>query len=225
MTPKNRTHQIFITGGSGYMGRSLIPRLLQRGHEVRALVRAGSEQKLPAGCTPVLGNALEPGSFMDHVRPSDTFVHLVGVSHPNPSKAGQFRTIDLASVQAAVPAAKAGGIQHFVYVSVAQPAPVMQAYIQTRAECEALIRASGLPATFIRPWYVLGPGHRWPYLLLPMYWLFEHLPGTRNTALRLGLVTLEQMVNTLAWAVENPGQSIRIIEVPEIRQKKRRSHD
>ncbi|MBC6949222.1 NAD-dependent epimerase/dehydratase family protein, partial [candidate division KSB1 bacterium] len=109
MTPKNRTHQIFSTGGSGYMGRSLIPRLLQRGHEVRALVRAGSEQKLPAGCTPVLGNALEPRSFMDHVRPADTFVHLVGVSHPNPSKAGQFRTIDLASVQAAVPAAKAGG--------------------------------------------------------------------------------------------------------------------
>ncbi|MBC6951557.1 hypothetical protein DWB58_26830 [candidate division KSB1 bacterium] len=72
---------------------------------------------------------------------------------------------------------------------------------------------------------MLGPGHRWPYLLLPMYGLFEHLPGTRNTALRLGLVTLEQMVNTLAWAVENPGQSIRIIEVPEIRQKKRRSHD
>lgn len=225
MPPKNRMHQIFITGGSGYMGRRLISLLLQRGHDVRALVRPGSEQKLPAGCLPIFGNALEQNSYMDDVRPADTFVHLVGVSHPNPSKAEQFRTIDLASVQAAVPAAKAGGIQHFVYVSVAQPAPVMQAYIQTRAECEALIRASGLHATFIRPWYVLGPGHRWPYLLLPMYGLFERLPGTRNTARRLGLVTLEQMVNTLAWAVENPSQSIRIIEVPEIRQKKRRLHD
>ncbi len=202
------------------MGRSLISQLLQRGHDVRALVRAGSETKLPAGCTPVLGNALVQTSYMDHVRPAETFVHLVGVSHPNPSKAGQFRTIDLASVQAAVPAAKAGGIQHFVYVSVAQPAPVMHAYVQTRTECEALIRASGLRATFIRPWYVLGPGHRWPYLLLPMYWLFEHLPGTRDTARRLGLVTLEQMINTLVWAVENPSQNIRIVEVPDIRQKK-----
>lgn len=220
MSPKNQTHQIFITGGSGYMGRRLISLLLQRGHDVRALVRAGSEQKLPAGCLAILGNALEQNSYTDHVRPADTFVHLVGVSHPNPSKAEQFRTIDLASVQAAVPAAKAGGIKHFVYVSVAQPAPVMQAYVQTRAECEALIRASGLSATFIRPWYVLGPGHRWPYLLLPMYGLFEHLPGTRNTARRLGLVTLKQMINTLVWAVENPSQSIRIIEVPEIRQKK-----
>jgi uncharacterized protein YbjT (DUF2867 family) len=96
----------------------------------------------------------------------------------------------------------------------------MQAYVQTRAECEELVRTSGLHATFIRPWYVLGPGHRWPYLLLPMYWLFEHLPGTRNTARRLGLVTLEQMIETLAWAVENPSHSIRVIEVPEIRQKK-----
>lgn len=218
--PKNRTHQIFITGGSGYLGRPLISRLLQRGHEVRVLVRAGSEHKLPAGCTPILGNAIDHDSYIDHVRPADTFVQLVGVSHPNPTKAEEFRRIDLVSVQAAISAAQASGIHNFVYVSVAQPAPVMQAYVQTRAECEALIRASGLHATFVRPWYVLGPGHRWPYLLLPMYWLFEHLPGTRNTARRLGLVTLEQMINTLAWAVENPSQSIRIIEVSEIRQEK-----
>ena len=52
-------HRVFITGGSGYMGQRLIPRLLERGHEVRALVRPGSEKKLPPGCTPVFGNALD----------------------------------------------------------------------------------------------------------------------------------------------------------------------
>ena len=46
---------------------------------------------------------------------------------------------------------------------------------------------------FFVPWYVLGPGHRWPYLLLPMYKLMELLPSTRAGATRLGLVTLEQM--------------------------------
>ena len=45
-----------------------------------------------------------------------------------------------------------------------------------RSEGEALIRAAGLNATILRPWYVLGPGHRWPVVLIPAYWLAERLP-------------------------------------------------
>lgn len=200
------------------MGRGLIAQLVQRGHRVRALVRSGSKNKLPQGCEVVLGNALAAVSFQHQIAPADTFVHLVGVSHPNPSKAEQFRTIDLASVQASVPAALAVHVKHFVYVSVAQPAPVMQVYVQVRAECERIIRASELNATFVRPWYVLGPGHRWPYLLKPMYWLFKKIPATRATATRLGLVTLKQMIATLTWAIENPASGVRVLEVEQIRR-------
>ena len=114
----------FVTGGTGYLGRPLISRLLERGHEVKALVRAGSEGKLPTGCEPVLGNALDAAPYANQIRPSDTFVQLVGVSHPNPSKAAQFRSVDLASATGAVQAAKNAGIGHFVYLSVAQPAPM-----------------------------------------------------------------------------------------------------
>jgi len=72
-------------------------------------------------------------------------------------------------------------------------------------------------ATILRPWYVLGPGHRWPYLLLPIYKLMELLPSTREGATRLGLVMLEQMVRALVEAVETPTTGVRIIEVPQIR--------
>src|SRR2546422_6857573 len=90
----------------------------------------------------------------------------------NPSKADEFRAVDLASARAAVSAAVEAGIQHFVYVSVAQPAPVMKAYVAVRGECEEIIPQSGLNAPILRPWYVLGPGHRWPYLLVPLYLRF-----------------------------------------------------
>lgn len=124
----------------------------------------------------------------------------------------------LASVRAAVAAAVPAGVRHFVYVSVAQPAPMMRAYIEVRAECEALIRAAGLNATFVRPWYVLGPGHRWPLLLQPAYWLLEQLPATREGARRLGLVTLEQMLATLVSSIATPPQGIRVRSVSDIRQ-------
>lgn len=203
------------------MGSRLLSLLVKRGHEVRALVRETSLQKLPAGCAPVIGEALTKNSYTEQVRGCDTFVHLIGVSHPNPSKAKAFRKVDLASVQVAVAAAVAAGVEHFVYVSVAHPAPVMQAYWKVRAECEALIRESKLNATFLRPWYVLGPGHRWPYVLVPLYWIFERLPGTRNTARRLGLVTIEQMLRAMVGAIENPGQGMRILEVSKIREAAR----
>src|SRR5262249_44729577 len=128
-----------------------------------------------------------------------------------------FREVDLVSVRESVVAATASSIRHFIYVSVAQPAPMMKEYQAVRAEGETLIRASGLNATILRPWYILGPGHRWPYLLLPFYWLFERVPATRASSQRLGLVRLRQMIRALVRAVENPVSGIRIVEVPEIR--------
>jgi uncharacterized protein YbjT (DUF2867 family) len=210
-------HCVFVTGGTGYVGRPLITQLLARGHEVRALVRPGSEKKLPPGCHAIPGDALDGKSYALKIAPADTFVQLVGVSHPSPTKAAEFRNIDLASGQSAVDAAKSAGVRHFVYISVAHPAPMMKAYIEVRTQCEAMIRQSGMDATILRPWYVLGPGHRWPYFLIPIYKLMELLPATRAGATRLGLVTLEQMVQSLVHAIETPAQGVRIVEVPEIR--------
>lgn len=208
---------VFVTGGTGYLGRRLIPELLARGHAVRALVRPGGESRLPPGCSAVPGDALDRRTFEAAVAPADTFVQLVGTPKPNPSKARQFREIDLVSARESAAAAAAAGVRHVVYVSVAQPAPVMRAYLEARAEGEAAIRATGIPATFLRPWYVLGPGHRWAYALLPAYGLLQLLPPTRETARRLGLVRLPAMIAALVEAVEQPPQGVRIVEVPEIR--------
>ena len=143
-------------------------------------------------------------------------MQLVGVAHPRPAKAQQFREIDLKSCQESLAAALANNVKHFVYVSVAHPAPTMKAYIEVRTRCEELIRTSGLHATILRPWYVLGPGHYWPYLLKPFYWMARQIPASRAGAKRLGLVTLTQMISALAASVAWPADGIRIVEVPEI---------
>jgi len=209
---------VFVTGASGYLGRRLVRHLVARGHRVRALVRPGSEAKLPAGAEPVSGDALVRESFASAIAPADTFVQLVGVAHPSPAKAAQFRSIDLASALASISAAKEAGVGHFVYVSVAHPAPTMKAYGQARIEAEEALAASGMNATVLRPWYVLGPGHRWAYALIPFYALFRLIPSTRDSALRLGLVTLPQMLGAMVSAVENPATGTRVVEVPEIRR-------
>ncbi len=199
------------------MGRRLAALLVERGHTVRALVRPGSAGRLPPGCQIVTGDALRGLTYAAQIAPADTFVHLVGVAHPSPSKAADFLRVDLASVEHAIPAAVTAGIAHFIYVSVAQPAPVMLAYVAARARAESLIRESGLPHTILRPWYVVGPGRWWPLALLPAYWAAGLLPPTRAGARRRGLVTLGQMLRALVFAVEHPSHGARILGVPEIR--------
>jgi len=213
------SRKVFITGGSGYIGARLIQLLRKRGHSVTALVRDGSQHKLPAGCDALLGNALIGNSYADHVRGYDTFIHLVGVAHPGPAKARQFVDIDLKAAREAIRVAHEARIPHFIYVSVAHPAPVMKTYIQVRSACEAELSETGMNASVLRPWYVLGPGHRWPVLLEPLYRIAENLSATRDGALRLGLVRLDQMVNALASVTEDPASGMRVVEVPEIRSR------
>ncbi len=56
------------------------------------------------------------------------------------------------------------------------------------------------------------------YALLPFYKIAELLPGTRESANRLGLITLSQMLNALVWSVENVPENVRILDVPKIRE-------
>lgn len=216
-------HSICVTGGTGYIGQRLIPLLTRRGHAVKAVVRAGSQGKLPGKVTAIVADPLSQDSYEESIRDCDTFIHLIGVPHPSPAKAAQFRAIDLPSVEVAVNAARDAELRHFIYLSVAQPAPMMEAFLAVRAQGEALIRASGLRATFVRPWYVLGPGHWWPYALKPFYWMAELFPPTRESAKRLGLITISQMLKALVWSVENPPDDVRILDVPKIRELSRQA--
>jgi uncharacterized protein YbjT (DUF2867 family) len=213
------TAGVLVLGGTGYIGCTLCERLLGRGHRVRVLTREASRSRVAAGAGAVVGDALDAASIRSAIQPGDVVVQLVGTPHPSPAKAEQFRRIDLVSVTACVEAMCAADVSHLVYVSVAHPAPVMKAYIDVRSRGESLIREAGLRAVILRPWYVLGPGHRWPIVLTPLYAAASLVPSLRDGAARLGLVTREDMVAALVGAVERPPSSgaVRMLGVPEIR--------
>jgi hypothetical protein len=55
---------------------------------------------------------------------------------------------------------------------------------------------------------------------VPVYQLLEYVPSQRDSAMRLGLVTIRQMVEALVDAIENPPAKARLMEVPEIRHSR-----
>jgi len=211
---------VFITGSTGYIGTRLIKALQQQGNcHIKALVRKGSENKLPAGCEIIFGNALDATSYQNAIAPASIFVHLIGVAHPSPSKKEQFKNIDLVSIQQAVKAAAGAGIQQFVYLSVAMhPTKIMKDFQQVRAQGEALLLQQHFISTFIRPWYVLGPGHWWPLLLKPVYFILKLFPSTRTGANNLETVTIAQMVRALVDAINTQPIKNTIVDVQMMRR-------
>lgn len=184
-----------------------------------ALVRKGSETKVPAGAKIVIGDPFDAFSFQDAIAENAVFVQLLGVSHPSPKKKALFRTIDLVSVKASADAASVAKVSHFVYLSVAMSASkIMKDYQEVRAEGEAYCISKNLNCSFIRPWYVLGPGHWWPVLLLPFYGLAELVPSWRPSARAKGLVTINQMLRTLVNVVESEPRKLSVIEIAQIKK-------
>src|SRR5690349_14699182 len=128
---------IFITGGTGYIGSRLVKKLLEKKYRVIALVRKGSENKIPGGVEVVVGNPFDERSFREVIPHAAIFIQLLGVPHPSPKKATLFKEIDLKSVKASANAAAYAGVAHFIYMSVAMSeSSLMRAYQDVRKEGE-----------------------------------------------------------------------------------------
>jgi len=70
--------QVFITGGTGFIGRALIEELVRAGHDVAALNRSSGKAPLleSLGAMPLEGNLLQPGTYREAARDADAVIHL-----------------------------------------------------------------------------------------------------------------------------------------------------
>ncbi|HSR14070.1 MAG TPA: TIGR01777 family oxidoreductase, partial [Thermodesulfobacteriota bacterium] len=71
--------KIFITGGTGFVGRTLVPALVQAGHEVTLLTRSGIIDEIP-GVHWVIGDPIEKGGWQGPMREHDAVINLAGAS-------------------------------------------------------------------------------------------------------------------------------------------------
>jgi nucleoside-diphosphate-sugar epimerase len=74
---RTRMH-VFVLGGTGFIGTSVVRALIRRGHEVMGLARSdlAAERLGRAGSRPLLGDITRPASWMEQLPPVDAVVHL-----------------------------------------------------------------------------------------------------------------------------------------------------
>ncbi len=171
--------KILVTGGSGFLGSRLVPRLVAAGHQVFALARSAvADGKLRAlGALPVRGDLDHPGGMA--LPPVEAVIHLAAHFHLAGPRAPFFQ-VNVDGTKALLQAAQAAGASSFIYLTAAavimdnSGSPIRHAderaptfpdsfspYIASKATSEAGVLAANRPGfrtIALRPPGIWGPG-------------------------------------------------------------------
>ena len=158
---------ILVTGASGFVGGHVVPALLGAGHRIVALVRsdvAGQRvlDRLPATDRANVelrsGDVTKPATLGPAVAGADAVVHLVAI--PRDFKGGaELRLVNTEGTRALVAAMIGSGVRRLVHMGALGVAddPALN-YASSKAKAEALVAASALDWTILKPSLQFGPG-------------------------------------------------------------------
>jgi len=194
---------ILLTGGDGFLGRHLLPRLVARGHRVRALVRPGRQSRAVGGDGVEWwrADARDPAALSGVAAGCDRVVHLAEPHYGRPAEELEPAAAGTAHILAE---ARVSGVKRVVYASCAGVEGCEGPFFDLKRRGERSVRESGIEPVILRPAVTHGPGD---HFVTPMARLLRSLPvfpmfGDGRFPLRP--VAVEDVVDALCQAVERP---------------------
>jgi uncharacterized protein YbjT (DUF2867 family) len=131
------TSRMLVTGGTGTLGRHVVPLLVGAGCRVTVLTRRGGEPA--AGIEYLTGDLLAGEGIEPAVDGAETVLHLAGGSKGDDQATGNL-----------VRAASRAGVRHLVYISVVGADRVPLAWFRSKLDSERAVAGSGVPWTTLR---------------------------------------------------------------------------
>jgi uncharacterized protein YbjT (DUF2867 family) len=196
--------RVFITGGTGFVGRAVIQALRAEGYAVRCLVRRGSEPDLRGfgAIERVEGDVMARQTLDDGLAGCDAVVHLVGIIRERPAIGSTFERVHVQGTQNVVGAAAAAGVRRYLHMSaLGTRAGARSRYHRTKWAAEEAVRSSPLPWTIFRPSIVYGPGDEFITMLRGMIEGLPVVPVIGSGRQRLQPVPVAQVAQGFARAL------------------------
>ncbi len=164
---------VYLTGGTGFIGGHVLDALLEHGHSVRALVRTPGALGVRAGVTEVVGDVTQAGHLVDSMRGCRALVHTAAAYSFAPADRARIRATNVAGTAGILEAARLAGIERAVVTSSSstvgaargrQPATEddhadehgHSAYHDSKIASERAALAARLPAVVILPTAPVG---------------------------------------------------------------------
>lgn len=199
---------VLVTGATGFIGRRLVPALLDAGHDVRAMTRR--PESYDGQGEPVGADVSDRSSLDEALRDVDVAIYLVhSLDDPD------FERKDAEAARTFSAAAAAAGVRQIVYMGGLgdDDDQGLSAHLRSRREVEQLLGGDGVPVTVLRAAIVVGHGGiSWeltrqlvknlPAMVVPK-WV-----GTRTQP-----ISIDDVVRYLAGVVDHPDALGRVFEI------------
>ena len=145
--------RVLVTGATGFVGRRLVPALLDAGHEVTALVRDAGRYEAPPGVSVVVGDLLDPDSFTAALD-VDAAYYLV---HSMTAR-DDFEARDRRAARNFADAASAAGVERVIYLGgLGEERDRLSPHLQSRREGERVLATGTYDLTTLRAAIIVGP--------------------------------------------------------------------
>ena len=148
---------VLVTGGTGFVGPSIVRKLVEDGHAVRVLEHTpGASAELP-NQDAVQGSMTDAESLRRAVEGQDVVVHLVAILTGKPE---EFRSVMEQGTRDLLAAARDAGVQRFVLMSAlgtTEETKDLVPYYGAKWQMEQDVKESGLEHVIFRPSFVFGP--------------------------------------------------------------------
>lgn len=202
--------RVLVTGATGYVGGRLLPALLERGHEVRALARKPADAEVPAGVEVVKGDVVSGDGLPAALAGIDIAYYLV--HSMGRGNAGDFAETDRRAARTFGDAARDAGVGRVVYLGGLEGEGGDSEHLRSRHEVAELLRERVAELVYVRAAMVLGAGSE---SFVIMSKLVERLPlmiTPRWVDTRTQPVAIRDVVTTLAALAdyENPPAEVQL---------------
>ncbi|MFZ2087863.1 MAG: complex I NDUFA9 subunit family protein [Desulfobaccales bacterium] len=208
--------KVLVTGATGFVGQEVVKELVDRGHEVRALVRRGSEKKLKKEKRVEIfpGDCLHPENLAPAAAGCEAVIHLVGIIREFPGRGLTFERVHVQATHNVVDAAQAAGVRRYLHMSAlgARPEPA-DPYHLTNFMADEYVMTSALPYTIFRPSVIYGPGDQSINLFVRQIQRLNFFPIIGDGQYKLQPVPVDTVAKAFALALELPPTENRIYEV------------
>jgi uncharacterized protein YbjT (DUF2867 family) len=198
---------VLVTGATGFIGRRLVPALLDAGHDVRAMTRHPETYDGPGEA--VGADVMDADSLRPALEGVDVAVYLVhSLDDPD------FERKDADAARNFSAAAAAAGVRQIVYMGgLGDDDQDLSAHLRSRREVEELLGSDGVPVTVLRAAIVVGHGGiSWEITRQ----LVKNLPAMvvpRWVGTRTQPISIDDVVRYLAGVVDHPDAIGRVFEI------------
>jgi uncharacterized protein YbjT (DUF2867 family) len=212
--------RIVVLGGSGFVGRRLLRRLAEDGHDILLLSRnlgAHGDRLLPPGVRLRQVDVYDGAALGSAFAGADAVVNLVGILNERGNDGSGFRRAHVELTRTIVAACHAAGVRRLLQMSSLNAGRGCSHYLASRGEAEAVVRDSGLAWTIFEPSVIFGEGDGLFFRFAALLQLLPVLPLARPGA-RFAPVFVGDVAEAFARALRDPSTAGETYELygPEV---------